>query len=70
MKRSARDKRIDKMVKHISKVVVENIVNDEDMANQTAYNLTRTMPNPEYLDDFMEAWSIVETKIKKALGVK
>ena len=67
-KTTTQEKRLAKMVKAISKKVCEELIS-EDVANQLAYDFTRNDQNPEHYDDFIEACSIVEEKVRKALGV-
>jgi hypothetical protein len=58
------------MVKLISKKLIEHIAADEDVMNECASILSKKYRDPDYWEDYQEAWGIVESKIKKALGVK
>ncbi len=61
-----------KMVDYIAKKVCDELIS-EDLANQICYELNqkREFKNrPDLAEDFMEACGIVESKIRKALGVK
>lgn len=61
-----------KMVAHITKRVCEEIIS-EDLANELAHEMTQMKEfknRPDLHDDFMEACAIVESKVRKALGVK
>lgn len=63
---------INKMVAHISKRVCEELIS-EDLAHQISHELTQKSEfknRPDLADDFMEACGIVESKVRKALGVK
>ena len=64
-------KRMARYEKAIAKAMWQALEDvNEDIANNVSHDMNKTVPRPEDLDLFLEAYANVETRVKKALGVK